>query len=66
MTNEQMDELRAEIGRASPMTCEEERLLLKAVKEKGADSDEMKAIRASQFALRGESGRAIPASSTFA
>ena len=66
MTNEQMDELRAEIGRASPMTCEEERLLLKIVKEKGADSDEMKAIGASQFALRGESGRAIAASSTFA
>ena len=61
-----MDELRAEIGRVPQMTCEEERLLLKAVKEKGADSDEVKAIRASQFALRGESGRAIAASSTVA
>ena len=38
-----MDELRAEIGRVPQMTCEEERLLLKAVKEKGADSDEVKA-----------------------
>lgn len=43
MTNEQTDELRAEIGRAPLITCEEERLLLKIVKEKGADSDEMKA-----------------------
>ena len=38
-----MDELQAEIGRAPLITCEEERLLLKAVKEKGADSDEVKA-----------------------
>ena len=44
MTNEQMDELLAEISRAQLITCEEERLLLKAVKEKGADCDEVKQL----------------------
>ena len=39
-----MDELLAEIGLAPLITCEEERLLLKAVKEKGADSDEVKQL----------------------
>ena len=37
MTNEQMDELQAEIGWARLTTCEEERRLLKAVKGKDAD-----------------------------
>lgn len=44
MTNEQIDELLAEIGRAPLLTSEEERSLLKAVKEKGADCDEMKQL----------------------
>ena len=44
MTNEQIDDLLAEIGRAPLITYEEERVLLKAVKEKGADSDEMKRL----------------------
>ena len=39
-----MDELLAEISRAQLITCEEERLLLKAVKEKGADCDEVKQL----------------------
>ena len=33
MTNEQIDELLAEIGRAPLITSEEERVLLKAVKQ---------------------------------
>ena len=44
MTNEQIDELLAEIGRAPLITSEEERVLLKAVKEKGAGCDEMKRL----------------------
>lgn len=44
MTNEQIDELLAEIGRAPLITSEEERMLLKAVKEKGTDCDEMKRL----------------------
>lgn len=44
MTNEQIDELLAEIGRAPLTTCEEERMLLKAVKEKGTNCDEMKQL----------------------
>ena len=39
-----MDELLAEISRAQLITCEEERLLLEAVKEKGADCDEVKQL----------------------
>ena len=39
-----MDELLAEISRAPLVTCEEERLLLNAVKEKGADCDEAKQL----------------------
>ena len=39
-----MDELLAEISRAPLVTCEEERLLLKAMKEKGADCDEVKQL----------------------
>ncbi len=41
MTNEQIDELLAEIGRAPLLTKEEEQALLKSVKEKGSDCDEM-------------------------
>lgn len=44
MTNEQIDELLAEIGRAPFLTREEELALLKAVKEKGTDCDEMKRL----------------------
>ena len=44
MTNEQIDELLAEIGRTPLMTADEERELLKAVKKKGADCDEMKRL----------------------
>ena len=44
MTNEQIDELLAEIGRAPLLTSEEERSLLKAVKEKGTNCDEMKRL----------------------
>ena len=44
MTNEQIDELLAEIGRTPLMTADEERELLKAFKEKGVDSDEMKRL----------------------
>ena len=44
MTNEQIDELLAEIGRAPFLTREEDQVLLKAVKEKGADCDEMKRL----------------------
>lgn len=44
MTNEQIDELLAEIGRTPLMTANEELELLKAVKEKGADCDEMKRL----------------------
>lgn len=46
MTNEQLDELLAEIGRVPLITCEEEHELLNAVKEKGADCDEMKRLEA--------------------
>lgn len=44
MTNEQIDELLAEIGRAPLITSGEERMLLKAVKEKGTNCDEMKQL----------------------
>ena len=44
MTNEQIDELLAEIGRAPLLTKEEELALLRAVKEKGTDCDEMKQL----------------------
>lgn len=44
MTNEQIDELLAEIGRTLLLTADEERELLKAVKEKGSDCDEMKRL----------------------
>lgn len=49
MTNEQIDELLAEIGRAPLITIEEERVLLRAVKEKGADCDEMKQLEAANM-----------------
>ncbi len=49
MTNEQIDELLAEIGRAPLITSEEEHVLLKAVKEKGADCDEMKRLEAANM-----------------
>lgn len=49
MTNEQIDELLAEIGRAPLITSEEERMLLKAVKEKGTDCDEMKRLEATNM-----------------
>ncbi len=41
MTNEQIDELLAEIGRAPLLIREEELALLKAVKEKGSDCTDM-------------------------
>ena len=44
MTNEQIDEMLAEIGRFPLITVEEERVLLKAVKEKGRDCNEMKRL----------------------
>ena len=44
MTNEQIDELLAEIGRAPLLTREEEQALLRAVKEKGTDCNEMKQL----------------------
>ena len=44
MTNEQIDELLAEIGRTPLMTTDEECELLKAVKEKGTDCDEMRRL----------------------
>ena len=44
MTNEQIDELLVEIGRAPLMVSEEERVLLKAVKEKGRDCDELRRL----------------------
>ena len=44
MTNEQIDELLAEIGRAPLITSDEEHMLLKAVKEKGTDCVEMKQL----------------------
>ena len=49
MTNEQIDELLAEIGRAPFLTREEELALLKAVKEKGRDCDEMKRLEAANM-----------------
>lgn len=45
MTNEQINELLTEIGRAPFLTREEELALLKAVKEKGADCGEMKQLK---------------------
>ena len=44
MKNEQIDELLAEINHAPLITYEEERTLLKSVKEKGTDCDEMKRL----------------------
>lgn len=49
MTNEQIDELLAEIGRAPFLTREEELALFKAVKEKGTDCDEMKRLEAANM-----------------
>lgn len=49
MTNEQIAELLADIGHAPLITCEEERVLLKAVKEKGCDCDEMKRLEAANM-----------------
>lgn len=49
MTNEQIDELLAEIGRAPLITSEEEHVLLKAVKEKGRDCGEMKRLEAANM-----------------
>lgn len=44
MTNEQIDELLAEIGRAPFLTREEEMALLKTVKQKGCGCNEMKQL----------------------
>lgn len=49
MTNEQIDELLVEIGRAPLITSEEEHVLLKAVKEKGCDCGEMKRLEAANM-----------------
>ena len=49
MTNEQLDELLAEIGRAPMISSEEERVLIKAVKEKGTDCDELKRLEAANM-----------------
>jgi len=49
MTNEQIDELLVEIGRAPFLTREEEQVLLKAVKEKGRDCDEMNQLEAANM-----------------
>ena len=49
MTNEQIDELLSEIGRAPLKTCKEEHVLLKAVKEKGTDCNEMKRLEAANM-----------------
>ena len=49
MTNEQIDELLAEIGRAPLITSDVEHVLLKAVKEKGTDCDEMKRLEAANM-----------------
>ena len=51
MTNEQLDELLVEIGRAPFLTREEEQVLLKAVKEKGTDCDEMKRLEQANMRL---------------
>lgn len=44
MTNEQLDEFLAEIGRMPLLTHAEELMLLKAVQKNGEDSDEMKLL----------------------
>ncbi len=44
MTNEQLDEFLAEIGRMPLLTHEDVLILLKEVREKGADCDEMKLL----------------------
>ena len=44
MTNEQIEELMREICRTPLMTYEEELELLKAVQEKGTDSEEMRKL----------------------
>ena len=44
MTNKQIDEFLAEIGRMPLLTHEEELVLLKAVQKKGVDCDEMKLL----------------------
>ena len=49
MTNEQIDELLAEVGRAPLITSDEEHVLLKAVKEKGCDCGEMKRLEAANM-----------------
>ncbi len=49
MTNEQIDEMLAEIGRAPFLTREDELALLKAVKEKGTDCDEMLQLEAANM-----------------
>lgn len=51
MTNEQIDKLLAEICRTPLLTVDEELKLLKAVKEKGADCDEMKRLEQAHMCI---------------
>jgi len=51
MKNEQIDKLLADICRTPLLTADEERALLKAVKEKDADCDEMKRLEQAHMCI---------------